>query len=84
MDKVVQRNAASAEESSSASQQMNAQAEQMNGFVGEPVLMVGGSDKSGTEPEKVRPLRRLGLLPSRAAVRSVRASGIEEPDYEDA
>jgi len=42
MDKVVQKNAASAEESASATEEMNAQAEQMKGFVGELVALVGG------------------------------------------
>ena len=43
MDKVVQQNAANAEESASASEEMNAQAEQMKGFVGELVSIVDGS-----------------------------------------
>ena len=43
MDKVVQQNAANAEESASASEEMNAQAEQMKGFVQQLVAIVGGS-----------------------------------------
>ena len=43
MDKVVQHNAASAEQSASASEEMNAQAEQMKGFVYDLVALVGGS-----------------------------------------
>jgi methyl-accepting chemotaxis protein len=43
MDKVVQQNAASAEESASASEEMNAQAMQMRQFVGDLVAMVGGN-----------------------------------------
>jgi methyl-accepting chemotaxis protein len=42
MDKVIQQNAANAEESASASEQMNAQAEQMKAMVQELVAMVGG------------------------------------------
>jgi methyl-accepting chemotaxis protein len=42
MDKVVQSNAASAEESSSASEEMRAQAEQMQGLVEDLVTMVEG------------------------------------------
>jgi methyl-accepting chemotaxis protein len=45
MDKVVQKNAASAEESAAASEEMNAQAEQMKGYVAELVAVVGGSRK---------------------------------------
>ncbi|MFZ2448806.1 MAG: methyl-accepting chemotaxis protein [Syntrophobacteraceae bacterium] len=43
MDKVVQLNAANAEESASASEEMNAQAEQMKGFVADLVTIVGGT-----------------------------------------
>jgi methyl-accepting chemotaxis protein len=42
MDKVVQSNAANAEESASASEEMNAQAEQLRDNVGELIRMVGG------------------------------------------
>jgi methyl-accepting chemotaxis protein len=43
MDKVVQTNAANAEESASASEEMNAQAEQMKGMVNELIAIVNGS-----------------------------------------
>ncbi|MBI5602740.1 MAG: cache domain-containing protein [Deltaproteobacteria bacterium] len=43
MDKVIQMNAASAEESASASEEMNAQAEQMKAFVKELAAVVNGS-----------------------------------------
>jgi methyl-accepting chemotaxis protein len=43
MDRVVQQNAANAEESASASEEMNAQAVQMKEFVQQLVAMVGGS-----------------------------------------
>jgi methyl-accepting chemotaxis protein len=43
MDKVVQQNAANAEESASASEEMNAQAEQMKGFVQDLVVLIGGA-----------------------------------------
>jgi len=42
MDKVVQQNAANAEESASASEQMNAQAEQLRDFSGKLVALVSG------------------------------------------
>jgi methyl-accepting chemotaxis protein len=47
MDKVVQRNAASAEESASASQEMNAQAEQMKGYVSVLRALVDGGSGNG-------------------------------------
>ena len=43
MDKVTQQNAANAEETASASEELSAQAEQMNGAVGDLVSLVGGS-----------------------------------------
>ena len=45
MDKVVQANAAGAEETASASEEMNAQAEEMKGMVNELIEMVAGSAK---------------------------------------
>ncbi len=42
MDKVIQQNAASAEESASASEELSAQAQQMKSMVGELMAMVGG------------------------------------------
>jgi hypothetical protein len=52
MEKVVQQNAASAEESASASEEMTAQAEQMKEFVYELSALVGGA--SAKSPEKSR------------------------------
>ncbi len=42
MDKVVQQNAANAEESASASEEMNTQAEQLNSYVRELVVLITG------------------------------------------
>jgi len=47
MDKVTQQNAANAEESASASEELNAQAEQMNVVVGDLVALVGSTTKKG-------------------------------------
>lgn len=46
MDKVVQRAAANAEESAGASEEMNAQAEQMKGYVRELSAIVGGGGEA--------------------------------------
>ena len=43
MDRVVQQNAANAEESASASEELNAQAEQMKDFVGELLAVISGN-----------------------------------------
>ena len=47
MDKVTQQNAANAEESASASEELSAQAESMNEIVGQLVTLVGGSGGRG-------------------------------------
>lgn len=68
MDRVVQLNAASAEESASASEEMYAQAEQMKVFVGDLVgLVAGHSNRNGMDDEK--PDRRLmsGAIPKPTA-----------------
>ncbi|MFK5954733.1 MAG: methyl-accepting chemotaxis protein [Desulfobacterium sp.] len=44
MDKVVQRNAANAEESASASEEMNAQAQQLKDYVNELVIVITGKN----------------------------------------
>ena len=51
MDKVVQQNAASAEESSSAAEEMSAQAEEMKGMVSELLALVEGSSAKITSSE---------------------------------
>ncbi len=48
MDKVTQQAAANAEESASASEELNAQAEQMKSFVGELAQVIGGSSQDGS------------------------------------
>ncbi|MFZ7113410.1 MAG: methyl-accepting chemotaxis protein [Desulfatiglandales bacterium] len=84
MDKVVQMNAANAEENASASEEMNAQALQMKKFVGELVMIVGGtSNKKGerilgraTQPSKA-PARQ--LVPNKAAsIKNIAAKGANE------
>ena len=45
MDKVVQQNAAGSEETSSASGEMRAQADQMKAMIGDLVVMVSGGNK---------------------------------------
>jgi methyl-accepting chemotaxis protein len=47
MDKVVQQNAASAEESAAASREMNAEADHLKRFVGDLVTLVRGGDEHG-------------------------------------
>ena len=48
MDKVTQQNAANAEESASASEELSAQAESLNDLVAELVALVGGASEKGS------------------------------------
>ncbi len=60
MDRIVQLNAANAEESASASEQMNAQADYMKGIVKELVMLVAGSRNGNShDPD---PARSKGFL----------------------
>ena len=47
MDKVTQSNAATAEESAGASEELSSQAEQMRGIVGELIILVNGASAGG-------------------------------------
>ena len=49
MDKVTQQNAANAEESASASEQLTAQASAMNDMVNELAVLVGGCQSHNSE-----------------------------------
>jgi methyl-accepting chemotaxis protein len=55
MDKVVQQNAANAEESASAGEEMNAQAVQMKSMVDELVVLIRGGDNSQPTSRQLRP-----------------------------
>ncbi len=55
MDKITQSNAAGAEESASASEELNAQAESLNGVVQELFQMVSGTDAGNASSGKDRP-----------------------------
>jgi methyl-accepting chemotaxis protein len=65
MDKVVQQNAANAEESASASEEMNAQAEHLSDFVGELVLLVTGKRDQKPRPGRNRTEKKRPLPPSK-------------------
>jgi methyl-accepting chemotaxis protein len=54
MDKVTQQNAANAEESASASEELSAQAESMNDIVAQLVAVVGGSSTAATRTGRGR------------------------------
>ena len=90
MDKVIQQNAASAEESASASQEMFAQAEQMKSIIGELVGMVG-KPKRKPAGFSVKALKRnraphAGFRGSRSSVdQAVNAAGGSKgkPNLED-
>ena len=60
MDAVVQQNAGNAEESASASAEMNAQSQRMKGLVSELKALVNGSTAGGAANEnaKIRNMRK--------------------------
>jgi methyl-accepting chemotaxis protein len=86
MDKVVQQNAASAEESSSAAEEMSAQSEEMKGMVSELLALVAGrsenNDGSGDSPvrsdETVSPRGNLSLTAIKATNKKLLPSGGRE------
>jgi len=61
MDKVTQQNAANAEESASASEELTAQAESMNEIVAELVSLVGGGSKRNSSTPVKPPAKRREL-----------------------
>jgi methyl-accepting chemotaxis protein len=64
MDKVTQSNAANAEESASASEELNAQAEQMNTIVAELSALVGGSTSANTAASRKSASSKRGPKPA--------------------
>ena len=82
MDKVVQNNAASAEESASSSQEMIVQAEKMKGMVAELVGLVEGRQKTaaarGASRSDARFVTRAGTASSRKAAPSAKRSPTPE------
>jgi methyl-accepting chemotaxis protein len=58
MEKVVQQNAANAEESAAASEELNAQAEQMKSYVQDLVAVVGASGRKGTHGKFIAKVKR--------------------------
>jgi methyl-accepting chemotaxis protein len=58
MDKVTQSNAANAEESASASEELSAQAETMQQVVGQLIALVGGAGSQTTAATSSRSLSR--------------------------
>jgi len=96
MDKVVQQNAASAEESASASEELNAQAEQMKGVVNDLMAMVGGSTKkraktsnAGVRPTPGSALRAIAvpgtkqIVPKAREVKPEQVIPMEDDDFKD-
>ncbi|MCE5243313.1 MAG: methyl-accepting chemotaxis protein [Desulfobacteraceae bacterium] len=76
MDKVVQMNAASAEESASASQQLHSQAQHMEDLVGELIILAGGTSgvKGGTANPAAAPGARKVTATVTASSRKSRES----------
>jgi len=78
MDKVVQQNAANAEESSSAAEELSSQAEELNSMVGDlTAIVTGSSQKAGSRGQltvgKVK--TNSGALPGKGGVRKALMPG---------
>jgi methyl-accepting chemotaxis protein len=76
MDKVVQQNATNAEESASASEEMNAQAYQLKEFVEELESLVGGS--IGNRSIKIAESARREIMPQKTAKSLSKAFAVHE------
>jgi methyl-accepting chemotaxis protein len=74
MDKVVQQNAANAEESASASEEMAAQAEEVNRIVAELAMMVGGSAAEGGAAARPAAQGRRQAVPRKTAHKQLQAA----------
>jgi methyl-accepting chemotaxis protein len=77
---VVQQNAANAEESASASEEMTAQAEQMKDYVGELTALVGGKGEGSEKPSSAGIRRKISNravrpTPHKAATKNQTHSG---------
>ncbi|MFO1477549.1 MAG: methyl-accepting chemotaxis protein [Verrucomicrobiota bacterium] len=81
MDRVTQTNAASAEESASAAQDLNAQAEEMRRAVTELLQLVGGSGSQAPAPATIKKAAAPTPAPRapKPAPRSVKARAAEIP-----
>ncbi len=66
MDKVTQQNAANAEESASASEELSSQAESMNDIVGELIALVGGATSKAAGQPTGKPAPRTAPKQSKA------------------
>jgi methyl-accepting chemotaxis protein len=64
MDKVVQQTAGNAEENAGASEEMNAQSEQLRGFVGELITLVAG--RTGKKGQHQEPGKDFEVMPTGA------------------
>ena len=81
MDKVTQQNAANAEESASASEEMNAQAQQMKNISYTLVNIIGGSSNgAGSSVDEAQQVKR-GIHGALAAVTAMKKAGKEIIPY---
>ncbi|SEM22634.1 Four helix bundle sensory module for signal transduction [Syntrophus gentianae] len=79
MDKVTQQTAANAEESASASEELNAQAEQMKGYVSDLVHIVGGASSGATANGGRRGVSSLLKVPALESKNNIKKALI--PDF---
>lgn len=87
MDKVTQATGASAEESASAAEELNAQAQQMSAFVSELIAVIGGSNGNTTAATKALPYQRINRPVQQKTIAQGRRADqlipLEEKDFQD-
>jgi methyl-accepting chemotaxis protein len=79
MDKVIQSNAANAEESAAAAQELNAQAETMRNSVAELLILVGGKGIGDAAPAIKFDMKQPPVSPRKSQAQ-IRANGHSQPD----
>ena len=82
MDRVVQQNAANAEESASASEEMNAQAEHMKKFVNDLILIIGGTVTASQGAPATRTIASGKPSRSRAIAKPAQAFPMTEGEHD--
>ncbi len=75
MDKVVQQNAANAEESASASEEMNAQAERLREYVGDLAALISGKRDQGAVTHPQSPMKTVSTQTNYPKPRNMKMLG---------
>ena len=83
MDKVIQKTAANAEESASASEELNAQAEQMKVIAGEVMGIMGSGNSKGAGKDHGEPVEKTGSVRMAPFIERLKAPRTKSPGAAD-